>query len=74
MLIRDTESGRLFQKRVTFTGPKETRRKNNALDIHEFLVGGDKKGNLDLEIAHKNDIPWEPITIIFRGYNQYFGV
>ena len=46
-----------FKKRVTFTGPKQTRRKKQR-PWHPwfFLVGGDKKGNLDPEIAHKNDI------------------
>lgn len=56
MMTRDTESGQLFQKKVTFTGPKEARRKKKPLTSMFFLVGGDKKGNLDLEIAHKHDI------------------
>ena len=60
LFLIDDDSGHRIWSTLSqisaFTGPKETRRKKNALDIHEFFVGGDKKGNLDLEIAHKNDI------------------
>ena len=55
-MTRDTESGQLFHKKVPLRDQKKLAEKKNALDIHEFFVGGDKKGNLDLEIAHKNDI------------------